>query len=286
MERSQNWYSVIRYAPDNLKGEVINVGLLLHEQPNKKIHFHLLDQNNMKLKSLLGNADALELYKIHKDYVEYYLEKTSLHGNLFDVGRYDNNLLSSLTAVFPDEIKLSEPTFSLTSNVERLFNNLLEIYIGNDFLKSDESGSLTIKRYVRDIFEDKNLIGQKIKTNARIQPIKDKESISYTVDFVYKNGVINFMQTTPSQENINNWFSRLAVFIDNYKAESVYHLLLDSQNKDFPEKTFSEMLDFLKSKNKNIHVIDIKTEAFEDLCHKIEQEGQMIEDFEGELNAV
>ncbi len=44
-------YSVIRYSPDKLKGEIINVGLLLHNITDKNIKYHILDAKVTKIAS-------------------------------------------------------------------------------------------------------------------------------------------------------------------------------------------------------------------------------------------
>ena len=43
MERKPVWYSIIRYSPDDIKGEIINVGLIMHilgeEKKNKILYY-------------------------------------------------------------------------------------------------------------------------------------------------------------------------------------------------------------------------------------------------------
>lgn len=287
MERLANWYSVIRYSPDILRGEILNIGIIVNNVDSKELHFQFLKHTNTKLKSLLINQSSLELYKAHSDYITFYLEQIIKRDSIF-VNATDNHIFNHLKEIVPSEIIFSEPTFALTGDSHALLNSLMATYIGEEYLVESEITQSKIRQYVRQVFNDKHLLDYKVKANAKIYPIKDKHSISYNVDFVYKNGMVNLMQAAPSKDNMHNWFNKLNTFIDNYSSETVYHVLLNSAVSEIKDQTFKEMVEYLieRAPENKFHLIDINSNKFEELCSKIEISGQLLENFQDDLNNV
>ncbi|MEK3996659.1 DUF3037 domain-containing protein [Psychrobacillus sp. FSL K6-2365] len=285
MERAENWYSVIRYCPDKLKGETINVGVILNNFDKQEVYYRLLSVSNIKLKALLQDSNSLELYKVYTDYLNYYFEESIQNQDIFFSSSIDA-FYTNLKDIFPKGMTLTEPTFALTEDSEKLFNQLMDIYIGKVFLKENEKSKTNVKQYVRNAFSERSLINHKIKTNARINPIKNKELISFQVDFVYKNGVVNLMQVAPSKDNLHNWFNKLNTLVENYNSDSVYHVLMDDNIEEYPDKTFIEMIEYLRERTstEQFRIVNIRSQNFIDLCEKIEQTGKYVSDFESELN--
>lgn len=141
---------------------------------------------------------------------------------------------------------------------------------------------------MRQVFDDRHLLDYKVKANAKIHPIKNKHSISYNVDFVYKNGVVNLMQAAPSKDNMYNWFNKLNTFLDNYNSEACYHVLLNTEFDKIEDQTFKEMVEYLidRALEDRFQLVDINSKKFEDLCIKIENTGQLIENYQDELGTV
>lgn len=287
MERLKSQYSIIRYMPEKLRGEIINIGIMIHtplEDNNNNIYYKIISPNNTKFKSLFINKNANELYKVHFDFLNFYLAKAMKNEDIFS----NSNLFLHLQEVLPSQIMLSEPTFAFTQEPKSLLKSLLSTYIGDEYLISEDIKNINIRSYVKEKFDEKNLIDTKVKANAKIFPFPDKKLINFNVDFVYKNGVVNFMQTLPSKENLKNWFNKLYSFIDNYEdtnKDSIYKILIDSKSAVIEDEVFIEMLDFLKEKVSadRFQTIDIHSKDFVNLCLKIENEGKFIEEFQDEL---
>jgi hypothetical protein len=289
LEKEKNWYSIIQYIPNNLRGEIINVGVMLHNPQEGKLKYNILDVNNGKMKSLLVNDVLQDTYRIQKEYIEFYLEKLPNQLTLFDPNNYTNQFLEDLKEIIPNEFKLSEPTFSKTLDSDRLLSNLMEMYIGKEYLSSIENANqVSTKKYIKDIFEQRKLIGTKVKWNAKITPIKNIKSMQYTIDFVYKNGIINFLQTVPTNtEQLTNWFSKLNTVLESYDKESNFYVLFNkSELKNNNDQTLKDMLSYLKTKDQRIINLNVESKTFNNLCDKIESDGKNLEEFEKELTAV
>ncbi|MBW7651549.1 DUF3037 domain-containing protein [Anoxybacillus sp. ST4] len=285
MDRQKNWYSVIQYVPNQIRGEVINVGLMLHAPEIGKLRYTLLDITNIKLRCLLANDVLLDTYRVQKDYIEYMLKTLPSNGTLFDSGKYTNAFLEELNNKLPNEFRLSEPTFSKTNNPDQLFQSLLENYIGKEFLSCDEKIShINTKNYIKKYFDELNLIGTKVKQNARFKPIKDINSIHFIIDFVYKNGVINLLQVAPSnRERLNDWFTKLITILGSYQQEAGIYLFYNQEDLNNRDQTLFDMLRYLESKDERVKKLEIHSKEFKELGTKIEKEGKYIEEFEEEL---
>ncbi|GIN38998.1 DUF3037 domain-containing protein [Heyndrickxia oleronia] len=284
MERKPYWYSVIQYYPSTLRGEVLNVGIMLNQPESGLIKFHILDVGNIKLRGLLTNPVNYETYRVQKEFIEFYLEKLTMNDDLLRPNIFSQTFLSQLNNELPSDFRLSEPTITLTNNPDQLFNKLLISYIGSDFLKLDDSQQTTTKKYVKKYFDDRQLIDRKIKSNVKFTPIKDVENMHFLIDFVYKNGVINFMQAVPSnKDHFTNWFTKINTITSAIQRDSGFYLLFDSNDALNDDKTVSQTLSYLKSKDQRIHTLDIHSKRFDLFCKKIEDEGKDIEDFESEL---
>jgi hypothetical protein len=283
--KQENWYSIIQYAPNSMRGEVLNVGLMLHAPEDGKLKFHLLESNNIKLKSLLCNDVLTETYKVQKDYINFLLDSLPADGTLFDSSKYTNLFLQDIDKKLPNGFRLSEPTFSKTANVEKLFQVLLENYIGKEFLsKFDEISQISTKAYVKDFFNQHKLIGTKIKSNVKFKPIRDIDNMQFLIDFVYKNGVINLLQSTPSNhERLNEWFTKLLTIIDATQTDTGFYVFYNENDVTNADKTLIEMLGYLKSKDSRVNNLEIHSQEFQDLSAKIATEGKSIEEFENEF---
>lgn len=286
MDQFENWYSIIRYSPNNVRGETINVGIILFNAEIGEFQIETLKHTNSKLRSLLPTQKELSVYKLHTDFINHY-SKTFLT----DITNYKDKLNQDFFEEFinnmPKEITFSEPTHANfdSENQEKLLKKLLELYIGKYFLQNTEVTSAKIKNYVRNSFIEEDILETKVKANARIHPIPNKDFISANIDFVYKNGVLNFMQVAPSKENMTNWFNKINTVIDNYDKETKYHIFLD-ESFNRSDEDFLEMMNFLEEKltRTRLNVIDIHSPKFKRLCKKIKLEGQDVDSFSKELS--
>ncbi|AST93048.1 hypothetical protein BC6307_18185 [Sutcliffiella cohnii] len=284
MERKPYWYSVIQYYPNSVKGEVLNVGVIIHQPDSGSVRHFILDTGNIKLRGILSNQVNFDSYKIQKEYFEYYLEKLPNSNDLLIPNVFTHTFLLELAKEFPPDFKASEPTFALTNNLDTLFNQLLSAYIGSDFINRDDYQQITTKKYVRNYFDERKLIDRKVKPNVKFTPIKNVESMHFLIDFVYKNGVLNFMQAVPSnKDHFTNWFTKINTITNVMQDDLGFHLLYDSTDKLNEDKTVKQTLSYLQSKDQRINIIDIHTGDFEMFCRKIESDGKDVEDYESEL---
>lgn len=65
------WYSIIRYISDVIKGEIINVGILMNVPETGEIRFQTLNHKNSKLKISSYSQLDIKTYKVGNDYLNF-----------------------------------------------------------------------------------------------------------------------------------------------------------------------------------------------------------------------
>lgn len=139
---------------------------------------------------------------------------------------------------------------------------------------------MTAKKYMKKVFEDTNLLGEKVKIDMILNPIQELKDLQVKVDFTFKNGVWNYMQTIPSSNSPNKnseWFAKTQLILDMISdKDAKIHLLY--KNSDFNEDVSTHnLIHYLKSTNKKITTLDIdKKEDVEKLCDYIKEEGELL----------
>lgn len=290
MEKSKRRisYSIIRYSPDDLKGEIINVGLLLHDYLDKKVKFFMLDEKSTKLRAILDDKDELNLYKTSRDILEFYLEKSKddisgLVGNFYIASYYDEDFMMKMYEFYQNEkIRFSKPNIAYTKNEKMLFDTILKRYVGEKNVILEKTTTMTAKKYMKKIFTDNENLTKRIKLDYTIKPIKELDDLEVKIDFTFKNGVWNYMQTIPkitSNNKNTEWFSKIQLILESdSKINSKVHLIY--KNSDFVEdESTSNLLKYLKVKYTNLDVHDIdKQDDINSLCDYIENEGEIFQD--------
>ncbi|NBI05236.1 DUF3037 domain-containing protein [Senegalia massiliensis] len=288
-ERKAVWYSIIRYSPDNLSGEVINVGILLHNFENQSsIKFSILEENSSKIRSIIEKQSGINLYKSYKDILEYYLSKSkeTVDGSVGEISigsYYSENFLNNLYEYFKNKkLTITKPNFAFTSNVEILFKGLFEQYVGSKYLDKTPK-TLTAKKFVKEYFQTKKLLDRKVKSDIELNPLNNLNEFKIKIDFTFKNGVWNYMQAVPnlySSKDNSDWLAKTEYFINNLnETDFKVHLLYKAS--DFTDnKSIYKFFNYLTSKNMNIAEINVdEKDKINKLCDYIEEEAEDLEGY-------
>ncbi len=284
MERKKLWYSIVRYSPDEIKGEVINVGLIMHNfSEEKDIIYYILDEKSSKIKALLTNKNEIALYKSFREIIEYYLSncKDDLSGYVGSIKMgsiYSEDFLKNVYEYnLNKKMYLSSPQFAKTADINRLFNSLFDRYIGNDYKTTKKRTHITTKQYMRKLFKEKNLLGTKVESDIVIAPVAELENIKYKMDFQFKNGCNNYIYTIPALNSYNEWFAKTDIMLRHImnNTNSKVNLLYRYSDLRNNEELFNIISYF--SKNDNVYKINIdsKDETLQ-LCDYIEEHAENI----------
>lgn len=287
--RKAVWYSIIRYSPKNISGEIINVGLIVHGiEGDYTLKCFLLDESSYKIRSISENNTEINIYKNYKEVLEYYISncKNDLSGTVGSVqisSCYKENFLDNLYKHYIHEkLTLTKPNFAFTENIDMLFNSLARAYIGERYLKK-EPKILTAKSRIKNIFEERNLIGRKIKTDIEFKPIISLDDLRVKVDFGFKNGVWNYMEAIPilsTPSEISEWFAKTKFTIETLKSKHENaNIQLVYKSSDSKNDIIS-MFDYLIEENKGVSRLNIDdSNRIDELCDYIEKEAEDIEGY-------
>lgn len=280
-------YSILRYSPDVIKGEVINVGLILYDYFNKSVMSFLLDEKSYKLKAVLDNSVEYDIYKTDKEFIEYYLKKSKddisgIVGDINIASYYDENFLNYLYEYYEGKrLRFSMPNVAYTKDSKKLFDTILKRYIGESNLEFEKTNIMTAKKYMKKVFDANEKLKNKIASDLIIKPIKELDDIKIKVDFSFKNGVWNYMQAIPniSQQNKNiEWFSKIELMLQSGDVQHSKIHLLYKKSDVIEDVTTYNLLKYLNLKYDNIKILDVdKKSEVKNLCEYIEAEAQILE---------
>lgn len=258
-KRKSYWYSIIKYIADFTKGEPLNVGIYLESSDEKKIKYILIEDNNLKLKSIFENKLQRDTYKYGKDYFEYLLSKM-IDGS-YPTDSATDNFISffSKQSDLPKGFIFSEPQFAKTDNCEKLFENLKFNYIGYKFLNdTSETRDLLVKQRANTIFDNAKLLNNKLKTNVKISP-SPSLPFKYQIDFAFrKTDKIDLIQAAPGNiDLLPDWFEKINVFSTNYKDANHISLLYDSSVDEQLFADTKSVINILTKADDKVQAIDI-----------------------------
>lgn len=280
-------YSIIRYSPDEIKGEVINIGLLFHNFEDTKVKFFLLDEKSFKIRALIDNEVELRTYKSFKDVFEYYIDNcrkdmSGIVGEKYIASYYEEDFVQKVYKHYlGKEIFLSKVNYAFTKDENKLFEVILKRYIGESNIDIEKTSTLTAKKYLKQIINNNENLAKRVKSDVIIKPIKELEDFEVKIDFTFKNGVWNYMQTIPKITNKNknaDWFSKIQLILDSELDMSKIHLVYKKSDILLDSSTL-HLLNYLKTKYSNLSIYDIDEKMnLINLCSYIEAEAQVFED--------
>lgn len=268
-KRTKGLFSIIRFSPDVYSGEIINIGLILHLEDGKLI-YRLIEKDNPKIKTL-DYSDQL-FYQTFKNKIEYYLSNSE--GLVGEVGEVsiaspqNRDFIKIIKNYFSsNNIFFTKPKPLISKNSNESFTNIYIRYMGHFHEKTIE---VNLKNEVSKLFEEKRYLGTKVKKNHSIQPIKDLQDLTMKIDFIYKNGVWNYLQVVPNLKNNKNRLDFIAEVQLLFKSINETDKVKFIYNGDDAET--KKMIKFLINERKNIERVDLeKKENIDALLLDIEK---------------
>lgn len=283
-EKKRILYSIVRFSPDDIKGEIINVGLIFHNIEDKRVKYYMIDDKSPKLKAVVENDIEMNLYKTYKEMLGYYIDKSNdisgVVGDVYIASYYEEDYINKLCKYYQDnKLSFSEPNIAYTKNEKKLFETILNRYIGKSNVELEKVNTMTAKKYIRKIFNSNENLRRRIENDKIIKPIKELSDLEIKIDFSFKNIEWNYMQAIPkiNKNNKNeDWFSKIQLILDGNIERSKIHLLYKMSDIKDDVATIN-LINYLREKYESIEVHDIdKENEVENLCKYIEREGKIL----------
>lgn len=250
------WYSIIRYVADVVRGEILNVGLVMNIPNEGILNFYLLSENNSKLKSAFNSYIDKKNYKLGYELVKFKMNNMIVEGDLFYASDISSKFFidQTLSKGLPKGFVLGDTKFCKTSNTDLLFKQLLSEYIGEKFL-NEESGvnSMIVKKKAATIIGERINLENKVKNNLKIKPIKNLPK-NYTIDFGYAEGkYVNLIQSSPDKlQTAYDWLERMNFLTENYDKADKILFLYNGDAESNNDGSMKQILEYLKKKDNRI----------------------------------
>ncbi|WP_130806532.1 DUF3037 domain-containing protein [Senegalia massiliensis] len=217
MDFKQAQYTVIRFIPDIIKNEPINIGLILHSPESKYIRTKF-SKKKLKLLSRYNEDVNLRVVKKLTEDIEmnFNNENILIRDHLF--GNFkDNKLLNKLSAAHSNQLRFTTPRGLITTDLELEFKKLFEdnIYIYNESNKISRVEKRTMKRDLKKEFDKTDLIKKKIIKENHKEIGRFGEDID--IDFKYLNGKPNLIQNLSFDLKSIDYMNEAKLWLKNYE---------------------------------------------------------------------
>jgi hypothetical protein len=197
MTRMSTMYTIMRYVPNILKGEFVNVGVILVCPEAGYQSFRAIPQfgEGTKVKLFEGGDGLFVRHAVYK--LQETLEDKRASDVVGEEGVTNSLLnfagLNTLHKMYNNNIQLSQPFAAATDNPEVLLEKLYQDFVST-VVEVSQPKTVTrtiIRRQVRRAFADLGLfdIEEGVKQDWEI-PSKS----THIVDMAYKNGVWHYYQ--------------------------------------------------------------------------------------------
>ncbi|MCG0808195.1 DUF3037 domain-containing protein [Lactiplantibacillus plantarum] len=232
-DRHSIWYAIITYVPDQMRYERMNVGVIIGDKYSQQITFKLLPSTNRKFSNFFWSSLERKEYQVSIEYLEFLLKNIQNEMSIFDVPKYNNADWNTwLGAKLPNGIIISTPHTARTSNDLNVFNNLIQTYIGDQFLTKAEK-ALSLKTSISSLFTTYKHLENKLKRNVKVQPAANLP-LKFEIDYAYqmfnsKNP--SFIQITPNETSINDWYKNTFTLLN--KNRDNFHLNIVTKESDY-----------------------------------------------------
>ncbi|RJP24477.1 MAG: DUF3037 domain-containing protein [Candidatus Abyssobacteria bacterium SURF_5] len=186
-------YVIVRFVPDFVKGEFVNVGIVLECRERRFVDFHF-SSDLARISRIFPNANVDIVRGIAKDlrkrlgrsgeeyYADLFRSSSTQEADTF---------LAKLLHDYSNHIEISQPKASLCDDPEEELKKLFQMYVTSK--TKPEEKAPTHQRIVREF--KRQFQEEKVLTLLMEQERVSGKGYEYIVDFAYRNGIPNYIET-------------------------------------------------------------------------------------------
>lgn len=254
-------YQILRYQPDRVSGEFLNLGLVVFDGKQYEMSFYILEKAT-GLSKVFGEINARYLSKLLKHIIGE-LKRTQIVMQSELQFRVFENIEEITRSVFPKDdssLYFTETRNVLDVNIEVLTQHLTERMISIKHIEKDKEintdKEVWTKLY-KKYFDDLNIL--KYLKPTSVETKYNQLNFEHT----WRNGHLNFFEAVnfdlEKTDAINNKVYRWAGQIDELATvDECLHLYLLS-NLPVDEKNNDFIHQFLKSKSSSRVKVEVVT---------------------------
>lgn len=278
-------YSVIRYISNSIRGEILNVGVIMNTPSKGEFCYKILSPNNTKIKALFENKIEKKVFETGINYFEYLLKSINNNDLTKSVDIFSSSFIDSIhkNIDIPKQIMINSSSYAKTASPDLFFNDLLEMYLGKSFILEEKNTRvMKVRKKATELINERNLINVKVKKNVIIQPIANI-AMNYQVDFGYsENNSLKLIHSAPEKiSSVGEWFEKINLISTKFEKAEGINLLFNSNAESNRDNALSQMIDYLSAQDSRIQSMDIFStsgvDAFENELDRIEEKASNLE---------
>lgn len=270
-------FAVLRYVPDEIRKEFINIGLVFH-CPERNFLDLKLTTNFSRVTAFDDEVD-INFLKLVLDGIktDFALTSTVDGPSLQEIG--DWNLLEQATAIYVNQLQFSSVQIIRSNNIEEDFKNLFRTHVYFDTHKSKRITEREVKGIMNRVLKEKDVF-IKLNRNKAIDIGPETIELDYAYSVSDKTKIIktfSFDYTPKGSSQAPLIAKEWAWNFSKLKKVNIEHYL-DTDNTDIEIVTFvyvgdkenknvSKALKILKEESSTIAAYDEK--AIEDFADDI-----------------
>lgn len=277
MELLTAYYSVVRFVPDLIKNEAINLGVIL-VCPSQKFGGCRFPINFSRLKNFFPDVDNSLVSHLIRDLKKKFIfqKQPSLYGTKLISSQFKVDYLEYLGKSFQYMFQFTEPRVTLTADLQSELDDLYDQFVNEERLTGAvRQRSRLLKTEFKEILKKHQLLN-KVERNIKIEA-----KAPFTIDFKFTNGQANLIQpiSFSPKENQKGIYETAVVWqynfkqiptIEQYQSAKVYALIRDEKH----DLKLSEIAKEIISESK-VEILDFEKEL-QILISKIEKEAHIV----------
>lgn len=187
-------YTIVKYVPDLLKNEPINIGLIIHSSNENYIKSEFAIDKVKTINRYNKEIDIRIVKAIIDDLKKNFNSSNWIIRNRDSRDFQDFNLLEKLYINHSNQVQFSNPKGFITVDLEDEFKRIFEEMVYKEILTESNQHTLekSMKKKLKDEFQKRDLIKSKIVIENHCEIGKFGETVKF--DFKYKNGKPNMIQ--------------------------------------------------------------------------------------------
>lgn len=217
MQLHQCRVSIIKYVPDVVKDESVNVGLMFHCWNEKFLMCKFSSPKINKIKSLDPTADLDFIQSMIDDLeIQYNIMNRTLD-KLIDNSEYANpNFLQKMSKTHSNNLRFSEPKALIAANIESEIDRAFEQYVGVEekHVKKQPIEARNMKSVLKKEFANRKLLNTVVKKDVTV---KGKFDDDIKFDFGYLNGKTNYIQNLSFDTSSINHVDHAKLWYTNFQ---------------------------------------------------------------------
>lgn len=285
MKLYQAKYTVVRFIPDLVKDEPINIGLVLQSTAEKYFKSKFSNKKIDKIQKINEDIKINLVKEIIKELENNFNNDNWMLRNRDCNEFQDYSVLQKLNYFYANQIQFTEPRGLITENIDMEFDKLFSelIYKESNSLLSRGIESRTMKKKFRSEFMNRGLLQNQLVVENYEQLGGFGEKLTF--DFSYLNGKRNLINNISFDVKSSEPLDIAKKLLSNYygikkiaakKGDSndvdikIIYYLPENKNDD----SYSQVISCLKESSDEL--IDFKDEQYvKYFINKIEKEAHI-----------